>query len=209
MIISKRGRFVYFATPKTASTSVETCLRPFATLALSEDPSLKHMGVRKYRKVIEPILESIGVKEKLETYAVVREPIEWLFSWYRYRTRKEIPNKENSTSHLTFNEFVESYLQSDPPRFAKVGNPCNQIYLNGKKEIGVDHVIAYDRITELVEILAARLDTGISLDMFKNVSPQMEMEISAANYKALENYFSHEMGIYQNALDQPRRITAA
>ena len=46
---------------------------------------------------------------------VMREPRDWLGSWYRYRQRPGIPDKRRSTAGMSFDAFVEAYCTEKPP----------------------------------------------------------------------------------------------
>ena len=61
------------------------------------------------------MFEKAGGKNP-ETIAVIRHPVEWRSSWYRYRNRHSLVGHENSTRNVKLNEFVLEYCKDDPRR---------------------------------------------------------------------------------------------
>ena len=52
----------------------------------SRSPRTKHMTMRVFERYMMPYLREIGAGDT-ETFCVIREPTDWLGSWYRYRSR--------------------------------------------------------------------------------------------------------------------------
>jgi hypothetical protein len=79
----------------------------------------------------------------IETLAVMREPISWLGSWYRFRRRPFMEGKPNATFDVSFDDFVSAYMQGDPPGFANVGSQSK--FLEPRPTgTGVDHMFRYE-----------------------------------------------------------------
>jgi hypothetical protein len=57
----------------------------------------------------------------MELMAIMREPVDWLSSWYRYRSRPALAGQQQSTSDMDFDTFVEAWLSEAPPVFAQIG----------------------------------------------------------------------------------------
>ncbi len=164
MLIFWKARLAILAVPKTGTTALEAVLAPSADAAIVNPPGLKHCTVRKYRRDLSGFFEQRG-KRPLELVAVMREPVSWLGSWYRYRTRPEIAGQPNSTATIDFKTFVVNYLSDAPPEFARVGSQAS--FLDG----GVDHLFRYDRQSALLSFLEERLERPIDLPRI-NVSPE-------------------------------------
>ncbi|MEJ8572042.1 hypothetical protein [Microbaculum marinum] len=114
MLISQRFRFVYLANPKTGTTAIERAFTKYADFK-STNPTAKHMSYRE-------ALETFPVQmEAYEVVVAVRDPLETLHSWYRYRSRDNIKWPNNSTQGISFSEFFESWTQDKPPHYARVG----------------------------------------------------------------------------------------
>lgn len=87
MLVSIEHGFVLLFTPKCASTSLERALH--GRMDLVARGPLKHENYRRYERFYRPLLAQ-HCEEPLETVCVIREPVDWLASWYRYRTRDSL-----------------------------------------------------------------------------------------------------------------------
>ena len=87
-------------------------------------PGQKHVSAMGYRNRLSKFFEQRG-KHPMELVAVMREPVDWLGSWYRYRSRPQLDGKANSTRKISFDAFVDAWLSPDQPSFAQVGSQAN------------------------------------------------------------------------------------
>ena len=132
---------------------------------------VRHTNVTQYRRYLEPYLAEVAPDATVETVALVREPISWLHSWYRFRARSELRVQKhvNSTSHVSFEEFLAAYLAEPQPEFARVGSQADFLLdENGRQ--GVDHLFTYENVEGLVDWFAHRIGIPLSLRAI-NVSP--------------------------------------
>ena len=177
MLVFWRAKLVVLAVPKTGTTALEAALLPHADAAILNPPDKKHVTARRYRNQLAPFFENRGTR-RLETMAVIREPLDWLMSWYRYRARPEIAGSEASTAAMSFDAFVEGWLSDPEPEFARVGRQ-SRFVSNDRGEVIVDHLFRYEALEDAVGFLEARL--GVSLDLpRRNVSPQLPLSLSPA-----------------------------
>lgn len=188
MLIFWKAQLALLAVPKTGTTALEQCLAPDADAAILNPPGLKHCTVKKFRRELSGFFEQKG-KRPLELVAVMREPVDWLGSWFRYRSRADLNGNPNSTAGMTFEQFVEAYLEDQPPAFAKVGAQAN--FLDG----GVDHLFRHDDMPRLVGFLEERLDRRIILDR-ANVSPQGDLSLSQRTRARLQENRSDDFTLW-------------
>jgi hypothetical protein len=110
---------------------------------------------------------------------VLREPISWLHSWYRFRSRRAIKKhpslNRNFTGSMSFSDFVRSYCSAAPGPFAQVGDPM-RVLLDKNGAIGPDRVFAYEDLESFAEYLSARLRHPIELPSL-NESPPRKLEL--------------------------------
>ncbi|MEM1300366.1 MAG: gamma-glutamyl kinase [Pseudomonadota bacterium] len=137
-------------------------------LVFRGNPRSKHMSYRKYKRFIEPYLASLTDKP-FDVICAFRHPEDWLQSWWRYRRREALRGSANSTRGLSFDHFVDRYLDGQQ-KPADVGRQARFVARDGD-EIGVSRVFRYDRIERMVRFLQERLETEISLERL-NVSPK-------------------------------------
>jgi hypothetical protein len=133
-------------------------------------------GEQRYRRFLGPYLRA-ATKEEFEVVALMREPLDWLASWYRFRRREELTDTTRTTRGLGFDRFVQDYLSEPRPAHADVGSQARFLTLPGG-ELGVDRLFAYERIDRFVAFLEDRLDCEIILPTL-NVSPEAELDISS------------------------------
>ena len=188
--ISSKYGFAFLCMPKTASTSIEKVLFPYCDLVtIGDQPSLKHTTYRAYARFLEPYLFHYTGK-KLETVCLMREPIDWLHSWYRYRKRAELIGSNKSTLNMSFDEFCIGYMNGR----IKVGRQYG--FLRDKEgNVGVDRLIRYEEMDKLKNYFKNKL--GEELDIPKmNVSPKEDIELSGEIRKKLRNHLKKEYEIY-------------
>lgn len=194
MLIFLKEQLVFFATPKTASTAIETTLGNLCEIRLSKNPSVKHTPYRKYKRFLAPFISTVLDGEP-DRIAAFREPVDWLGSWYRYRSRPELQGSNNSTLDISFDQFVESYLQDKPPAYARVGSQAT--FLSDKDgTLGMSHLFRYDQIGDMVAFLEKRLKKQIKLPR-SNVSPKAELSLSPTLLKELQNAYAQDFEVYE------------
>ncbi|RMD49716.1 MAG: gamma-glutamyl kinase [Alphaproteobacteria bacterium] len=167
-MILTRHRLAYLAVPKTATHAVEAALAADADVIVRHPPPARHMNLATFERVFRPWMARAGVKE-LETVAVMREPIDWLYSWFRYRARPQIRGTPQSTEGLDFERFVRGYLSRPRPPFAQVGQQ-SRFVSGGADRPRVDHLFAYERLEQLAAFLSDRLGREIRFERV-NASP--------------------------------------
>lgn len=161
MLIFLRERLTIFATPKTGSTSVESVLAPHADIVLQRTPQLKHMAYHRYVWKMEKLLATY-TDELPETCAVVRDPLDWLGSWYRFRQADWLAGRPKSTRNISFESFVDACLSDDPPPFAAVGSQ-GKFLTHPKTGAQVQHLFRHDAMEVFVAFVQERLGRPIAL----------------------------------------------
>ena len=193
MLVFWRQRLVFLATPKTASTSIEEALAPIAAIVMLRPPQLKHTNAHRFHRFLMPFLQSSTEKEFALT-ALMREPRDWLNSWYRYRQRPD-EVAEKSTRHISFDDFVQAYCQEKQPEFAKVG--AQAMFLAPPNKPAVDHVFRYENMGDFLHFLEDRLNTRIDLPKL-NISPKGDDHLSAVTLALLQKSYARDFEIYES-----------
>ena len=193
MMVFLKEKLVFFATPKTASTSIEMALGTTCDIRISKVPNAKHTPYRKYQRLLEPFIISLTGDEP-DTVAVIRDPIEWLGSWYRYRSRVELKGSKNSTADISFDQFIESYLSDDPKPFARIGSQAK--FMSDKNgDVGMSHLFRYEDIDGLVRFLQNRIGKQFQLGR-ANQSPKAELDLSPELRVELKEMLAPDYEIY-------------
>jgi hypothetical protein len=177
--------------PKCASTSIEAALNPYSDLLTKNNVSLKHVNYKNYKKFIEPFLEKV-TSTKPEVICIMREPVDWLHSWYRYRKREELKGNKKSTLGLTFDEFCRLYMENK----AYVGK--QSIFLSAKGgSVGPDRIFKYEELELLKDYFEERIGKEIDFPKF-NISLKEDLDISKETYNSLKQFLKRDYEVYNS-----------
>ena len=177
MLLFWKAKLVLLAVPKTGTTALEAALLAHADTAILNPPEKKHLTARRWRNQLAPFFENRGTRQ-IETMAIIREPRDWLGSWYRYRARPEISGSASSTAGMDFAQFVTGWLSDPEPEYARVGRQ-SRFVANAEGKIIVDHLFRYEDLDQAVDFLQQRL--GVTLDLGRrNISPQADLSLPPA-----------------------------
>lgn len=196
MLVFWKERLVFLAVPKTGTTAIEGALAPKAAVVFRDPPILKHVPIYRYRRLVEPLLLKAG-DVQLETLAVVRNPVDWLASWYKYRHRDDLVGHQNSTRGISFDTFVDEYCKGNPAPFANVGSQAKFI-TPGEKFAPVTHLFRYEQQPLLIQFLEQRLSTKIALKNL-NVSPKVNLDLSSATLRKFKTKRTEEFDAWTSA----------
>lgn len=175
MLVFAKEKLVFLAMPKTGTTALERALAPRADMAMVNPPILKHTPAYRYHRFLKPYLAKCEL-EDMEVVCVVRHPIGWLGSWYRYRQRADVDGRSHSTKNIAFDDFVNEYAKDEPAGWAHVGSPT-RFLRRGSGAMIVDHLFQYEQMDKLVTFFEERLGVEIELKQ-RNVSPDGDLTLS-------------------------------
>lgn len=170
MLIFWRQRLAVLATPKTATTSLEAALESMADLAVLRPRGLKHTTAAGFRAHVAPWLEA-EAGGPFSTVALIRDPLDWLGSWFRARRFETADDPVQPPELASFDAFVTACLSEAPPPVADVGTQSG--FLAG----GVDRLFRYDRFDEFTLHLEQVLDCELILPRL-NASPGTDVSLS-------------------------------
>ncbi len=195
MLVFFKERLAFLSVPKTGTTAYQTALAHRADMVITEPPMLKHAPVYRYNRFVRPMFLKVCDAE-MELMAVMREPISWLGSWYRYRRRPFMQGKPNATFDVSFDEFILAYMKGNKPRFADVGSQLNFMapQPNGT---GITHYFRYEDQHRLKTFLQDRLEVSFDLKR-ENVSPQMDLTLSPDIEERFRRKFAEEFALYES-----------
>lgn len=194
MLVFSKAKLVLLCVPKTGTTAYQTALGPHAAMVVRDPPELKHAPVFRYNRFYRPALEKF-IGTPLDIVAVMREPVDWLGSWYRYRRRPFTKGQRTSTHDVTFDEFIDAYTRGDKPPFANVGSQAK--FLEPQKNgTAVTHLFRYDDQDGLRKFLQDRL--GVTFDTGReNASPDMSLALSAETEAKLRRKCADEFTLWE------------
>ena len=196
MLVFLKAGLVILATPKTGSTALHLALGRQADIVTRGLPAAKHIAFGKYRRLAAPLVESLPGPPP-QVCALVREPVDWLGSWYRYRRSGALAGTDRSTAGMTFEDFALAWLSDTPPPCARVGNQAGFLTLP-RCGTPVDILWRYEAFDAFLDWLSDRLDTPITLPD-SNVSPPAPLELSAATRARLDAALAPDRALWEGA----------
>jgi hypothetical protein len=206
MLIFWKERLVFLANTKTGSTSVERALDALAHVSVQRPPAFKHLTAQQYRTTLAPMLESL-TGHRFTTVALMREPVDWLGSWYRFRQRDDIPYAPGSTDGTDFAGFVETFLAGQVPGIVGDGGPAAgplgaqaDFLCDASGACLVDRVFRYENITGFMQFLDDRLGCEVILPHL-NVSPKGAMHLPDDLRARLMIRFAADYAVYRAIAD--------
>lgn len=177
MLVSEKNSFVFLCMPKNASNSIEEMLSPYCELSFLGRPEIRHTTLSEYQNYIKPYLD---IKNKnsdkvFETICLIREPVLWLYSWYRFRSRSKLrepshPLHHNSTANMTFEEFVLAYISEDSPKFVHFGTQYDFVK-SVAGGVGVDKIFIYEQMPKFIDYMEKKIGEQLQLPI-RNKSPK-------------------------------------
>ena len=154
MIINLRQGFIFLATLKTASTSIEAALRPRSEICLIESRFGKHMTVAQMMTNLGWLFAEQDVRRFL-IFGVVRDPYDFMLSLYNSHNSAHFMEKSPRlyTGDMTFGQFLQQWV----PANASQVIPQYRRFLDKTGKIGANYIISYDRLSEGLDIIMDRL----------------------------------------------------
>ncbi len=195
MMMFWKAGLVLLAIPKTGTQAYAAALSDGADMVIRHPTTFKHMTAQRFDRKLRPLLPSPQAAQ-LETVAVIRAPIDWLGSWFRYRGRAQLAGQPNSTAGLEFDDFVTGYLERDPPPWAQIGSQHR--FVSGKDgRILVDHLFPYEDQTRLRAFLSHRLGRDVPRPELRNVSPTRTLTLSPATEARLRAERAEDFALHK------------
>lgn len=194
MMVFWQQRLAFLATPKTASTAIEAALGGVATLVILRPKELKHTDATRFERFLQPYLSETS-PPPFEVVALMREPRDWLGSWYRDRQRAEV-EPELSTAGMSFDAFVKAYCAPGPrPAFADVGSQA--AFLTTPSGAQMPHLFRYEALETFVQFLEDRLGFEITLPRL-NVSPTGRTDLPPETEALMRQTCAQDFALYDS-----------
>ena len=189
--------FVLLALPKTASTSLERTLSPYATEVVGSPPARKHMPARGFLLTVAPGLADQGhPRESYELVTMFREPIAWLESWWRYRARDD---SRRSTADMTFEDFAYSYLAKDDRAPTPNGRPAR--FINARGVVAVDRIFSVERPDVWSAWFGERVGRPLEFERRNASASGVRGELGEETAAALRRHFTPEYDVWHRLVD--------
>lgn len=191
MLIFWEQRLVFLATPKAGSTAIEVALEPLASLAVQHPPEMKHTNATRFQRHIHPWLQEMTA-DSFTTAALMREPVDWLRSWYRFHLR-DTSDDHDPDQTSGFEGFVQRYLEQPESVTQGIGTQFAFLTSVGKP---IDRIFHYEKIDTFTSFLDEWLDCEINLPRI-NVPPSADVSLSDETEVRLRNMLHADFALYR------------
>ena len=198
MLIFLKPKLVLFAIPKTATTALHLALRGEAdvkALRVGDKPG-KHIGFAEFTTRYAQAL--LGDQTGTFDYVgVMREPVSWLSSWYRFRQADRLDGTAKSTKGLSFDQFVQDFCSANPPAHAKL-HAQSQLLCDAQGKVGVNRLFRYDDMASLIRFLEGRLGHAITVEKVNVSTSRASVDLSDQTLALYQNRFARDFEIYES-----------
>jgi hypothetical protein len=197
VLAAPRHGFVFLSAPKSGSTALETAFMPYAQVVLKGPPRLKHTNANSFHRFVAPMLQFHGwERDSYEVVAVVREPVDWLLSWWRYRSRDDLRRSgaPQYAGHLSFEEWADEQIANDLQGIGRM----SRFVAKQDGTMGVDRLWRYEHIDGIRQWMSERVRRNVEVPV-ANVSPPRSAEVPDALRRRLEEFLVPEYELYESA----------
>lgn len=189
MLISLDYKFIFVANLKTASTSIETALRPYADIALVESRFEKHAPLSEIERRFFWVFDLVP-RDQLLIFGVVRDPVDYVLSIYNSHADPKFADSPNlSTRGLGFNEFRARWAEENVdqllPQYAR--------FVGRDGSLGLNYAISYGSLPEEFRVVTDRLGIRAELDRVNVSEPYLRrQELTTADLDWIECRFPED-----------------
>lgn len=183
------------AVPKTGTTAYEAALKGKADIVFRG--RRKHMSAEAFDTHCAPFLKN-AYELTPERIAVMRDPLDHMRSWYRYRRRDALHGSKKSTANMSFEAFVTDAITRPVPPHANVGTQWKFLSLKDGR-LPLHHLFAYERQEVFLKFLEARFGRAFELPQV-NVSPRAEAPLSPETEAAFRAARAKDFALYDRVI---------
>lgn len=194
MLIGVRKRFVFIANSKTASTSIEALLVRHAEINRVGSPERKHIVWRDALKEYGFLFtQPQFVPHKFFKFGVIREPVDWVRSWYNYRLAN--PRVEDP---LPADETFEHYWKERQDWVKKISQ--SNMFTNAKGQCAMDLLIPLGDLPEAMAAILQRLGLQPAPLPRQNKSPGSlaRQDIPEDLAREIQSHYAEDVALYEH-----------
>ncbi len=193
MLIGLEKKFIFVANTKTASTSIEDALAPYAGISHGGDPRRKHISLHEGLNAYPQVFRQPGQEPRhFFKFGVMRDPLEWIGSWFRYRKSNRVESP--LPADMTFEEFWQqadwNFIRAGGRRFLQ-----RDMFCGPEGGVLADMIIPYDQLGPLFAQVCEALGIAAALPR-ENVSRLKTMdEISPDLKTRLREFYAPDYAL--------------
>lgn len=176
--------------------------------------AIKHINARVFNKNILALHNRLMPAVAIESFCMMREPLGWIESWYRYQTRDALKdpahfNHARYTGNISYDQFIEAFVESSGkarPEYARLTTQYDFVRLDNN-EVGVDRIFPMERMDLVEDFLRQKTGKKISIPQ-ENVSPKQSCHLDPALLRRLEEYLAPDLVLFEQVRARGQYIRA-
>lgn len=194
MLISISKRFVFVANTKTGSSTITSALAKWSEIKTKGSPKRKHMSWNEARKEYGFIFERPDYSpESFFRFGVIREPADWVRSWYNYlRFHERVSDKlKKFPAEMTFEEFWH-----DVGWIKKISQKSAFVDRDGC--VRFDLIIPLEELKSALPVLLAAMNVASGQVEDKNVSKGTlsREDVAPVLWEEINRYYADDYSFY-------------
>lgn len=201
MMASLRFGFIVLSMPKCASSSLQQALTPVCDVRFKD--RMKHVDFAFVERWVLPMLRArlAPAPYAPRLFCLMRDPIEWLYSWYRYswdetgRPATAAGARSARESYATFAAFLDAYFSPRPPR---VGGVLRQTdFLRGADGApAAIELVRFEDHARLLRTLEGLCGQALELKVTNRSRPRRDADFAGVDLLDLRRRLAPEYAVY-------------
>lgn len=188
MIISIEKKFIFVANLKTASTSIESALRPHGDIVVRRSELGKHLAFSEIQKRFSWLFEVLD-EQVFFKFGVIRDPVDYTISLYRSHMDEKFRDSPGLyTGNMSFEEFLEQWV----PKNRGQMQPQINKFKDQNGEYALNRLIFFEDLKKsFPQVMKEVGIPEIELPNL-NVSPGSKVEVDDFSVSIIKNIFSED-----------------
>jgi len=201
MMASLRFGFIVLSMPKCASSSLQQALTPVCDVRFKDH--MKHVDNAFVERWVLPMLRARRAPAPYapRIFCLMRDPIEWLYSWYRYswdeagRPAAAGGTRGAREPYANFAAFLAGYFSARPPR---VGGVLRQTdFLRGADGApGAIELFRFEDHARLLRTLEGLCGQALELKVTNRSRPRRDADFAGVDLLDLRRRLAPEYAVY-------------
>jgi hypothetical protein len=199
MLIGVYKRFVFVANTKAASTSIEAALLNHSEIARHGTPERKHVRLGEALGIYHFLFgQEKFAPARFFVFGVMRDPLDWIHSWYRYRRGNDIAAP--LPAGMDFAAFWAAQdwniRRADGSKYLQ-----RDMFTGRDGAIAADVIIPYDRLDAMFPEICALLGVPGGLPR-RNVSRLVQpLDIAPALAAEMRDFYAEDYALWESLPD--------
>jgi hypothetical protein len=193
MLISLSHKFLFVANLKSASSSIERSLGPFAEFRATKTNFGKHDDLSTISKKFRWIKKYVRPDE-LFVFGVMRDPVDYVLSLYNFHTGAGFDGKRHSSKGMTFDQFWRDWCSK-----SWQAAPQHERFVDQRGFFRMTHVIEFAQLESEFPKVCERVGVDASLPKI-NISPMVlsRGDLNEQQILRIEEHYADDYAFMKN-----------